>query len=75
MAGPLQQLPPSAFKAGPLGTLNINGVLSGMGRWQSNHVPGDNPTHVAPAARGATPVEPRGQDLVRVACDDAQQSY
>jgi len=47
MAGPLQQLPPSAFDAGPFGTLDVNGVLSGMGLWQSNHVPGDNSTHPA----------------------------
>lgn len=47
MSGPLQQLPPAAFDAGPLGKLSVNGVLSGMGLWQSNHVPGDNPTQAA----------------------------
>jgi hypothetical protein len=47
MAGPLQQLPPATFDAGPLGKLSVNGVLSGTGLWQSNHVPGDNPTQAA----------------------------
>lgn len=45
--GPLQNLPPATFDAGPLGTLSVNGVLSGMGLWQSNHVPGDEPTQAA----------------------------
>src|SRR3954447_22272612 len=45
--GPLQNLPPASFDAGPLGTLSVNGVLSGMGLWQSNHVPGDEPTQAA----------------------------
>lgn len=44
ITGPLQQLPPATFDAGPLGKLSVNGLLSGMGLWQSNHVPGDNPT-------------------------------
>jgi hypothetical protein len=45
--GPLQNLPPASFDAGPLGTLSVNGVLSGIGLWQSNHVPGDEPTQAA----------------------------
>jgi len=47
MSGPLQQLPPATFNAGPPGNLSVNGVLSGMGLWQSNHVPGDSPTQAA----------------------------
>ena len=27
--------------------LAVNGILSGTGMWQSNHVPGDNPTQAA----------------------------
>jgi hypothetical protein len=42
ITGPLQPAPPITFEAGPLGKLNLDGVLSGMGLWQSNHVPGDN---------------------------------
>ncbi len=47
ITGPLQQLPPATFDAGPLGKLSVNGVLSGTGLWQSNHVPGDAPTQAA----------------------------
>ena len=44
VTGPLQAAPPTNIDAGPLGTLAVNGVVSGMGLWQSNHVPGDEPT-------------------------------
>jgi len=47
VTGPLQNLPPATFNAGPLGDLSVNGALSGMGLWQSNHVPGDEPTQAA----------------------------
>src|SRR5450759_4512212 len=47
ITGPLQGLPPAIFDAGPFGKVAVNGVLSGMGLWQSNHVPGDNPTQAA----------------------------
>src|SRR5271165_5819956 len=41
-AGPLQQLPPAEFDAGPLRKIAVNGVITGFGMWQDNHVPGDN---------------------------------
>jgi hypothetical protein len=42
MTGPLSGLPPAVFEAGPFGKIAVNGVLSGMGLIQTNHVPGDN---------------------------------
>ncbi len=42
ITGPLQAAPPNTFEGGPFGTLNVNGIISGMGLWQGNHVPGDN---------------------------------
>jgi hypothetical protein len=47
MVGPLQQLPPAMFNAGPFGDIAVNGVLSGSGLWQGNHVPGDEPTQAS----------------------------
>src|SRR5437764_1155174 len=47
VTGPLQELPPATFEAGPFGTLAVNGVLSGTGLWQSNPVAGDEPTQAA----------------------------
>ena len=47
ITGPLQAAPPIIFDAGPLGKLNLNGIVSGMGLWQGNHVAGDNPTQAA----------------------------
>ena len=41
MTGPLQTPSPFQFSAGPLGKLDITGVMSGMGVWQDNPVPGD----------------------------------
>ena len=41
MTGPLQTPSPFQFDAGPLGKLDITGVMSGMGVWQDNPVPGD----------------------------------
>ena len=41
MTGPLQSPSPFQFNAGPLGKLDITGVMSGMGVWQDNPVPGD----------------------------------
>jgi hypothetical protein len=32
------------FDAGPAGKIAVNGILNGLGMWQGNHVPGDNPT-------------------------------
>ena len=47
ITGPLQGLPPAIFDAGPFGKVAVNGVLSGMGLWQSNHIPGDDSTQAA----------------------------
>lgn len=47
ITGPLQAAPPITFEAGPSGKLDLNGVVSGMGLWQGNHVAGDNPTQPA----------------------------
>ena len=42
MSGPLAANPtPISLDAGPLGTIYVDGVLSGLGFWQDNHVPGD----------------------------------
>jgi len=47
ITGPLQGIPPAVFDAGPFGKIDVNGVVSGMGMWQGNHIPGDNTTQAA----------------------------
>ena len=47
ITGPLQAAPPIVFDGGPLGKLNLNGIVSGIGLWQGNHVSGDNATQAA----------------------------
>jgi hypothetical protein len=42
MSGPLTALAPFHFSAGPLGQLDISGVMSGLGVWQDNPAPGDH---------------------------------
>src|SRR3954462_7143444 len=42
VTGPLQWLPPAMFDAGPLGKIAANGIVTGSGLVQSNHVPGDD---------------------------------
>jgi len=42
VTGPLSNLPPAIFDAGPFGKIAVNGILSGMGVLQNNHVPGDD---------------------------------
>jgi len=42
VTGPLQWLPPAIFDAGPFGKVAANGIITGFGMVQSNHVPGDN---------------------------------
>ena len=44
ITSPLQAAPPIVFDAGPLGNLALDGVVSGMGLWQGNHVSSDAPT-------------------------------
>ncbi len=40
-------MPPINFDAGPLGQLSVNGIISGIGLWQGNHVAGDNVAQAA----------------------------
>jgi hypothetical protein len=47
ITGPLSGIPPAIFDAGPFGKIAVNGILSGFGMWQDDHVPGDNPTQPA----------------------------
>src|SRR5258707_9950975 len=43
ITGPLQAAPPIEFDGGPLGKLDLDGIVSGIGLWQGNHVlGGDN---------------------------------
>lgn len=42
MVGPLSTASPTTFDAGPLGTLDVTGTLSGFGDWQGHPSPGDN---------------------------------
>jgi hypothetical protein len=41
LTGPLSWLPPANFDAGPLGTLSVNGIITGYSVFQNNYVPGD----------------------------------
>lgn|SRR5579884_357446 len=47
ITGPLEAAPPIVFDGGPLGKLDLNGIVSGMGVWQGNHVAGDHSTQAA----------------------------
>lgn len=47
ITGPVQNIPPAIFDAGPFGKIAVNGLFTGLGLWQSNHIPGDNPTQAA----------------------------
>ena len=47
ITGPLHAAPPITLDAGPLGKLDLDGIVSGIGLWQGNHVAGDNPTQAA----------------------------
>ncbi len=42
VTGPLSNLPPADFDAGPFGKLSVNGVLSGIAMGQNNLIPGDD---------------------------------
>jgi hypothetical protein len=42
VTGPLAWLPPAMFDAGPLGKIAANGIVTGSGLVQNNHVPGDD---------------------------------
>ena len=43
--GPLSNIPPAVFDAGPFGKIAVNGVVSGLGTVQDNPVPGDKTRH------------------------------
>jgi hypothetical protein len=47
ITGPLSSAPPFMFDAGPFGNIAVNGILSGIGLGQNNHVPGDNSSQFA----------------------------
>jgi Putative beta-barrel porin-2, OmpL-like. bbp2 len=47
ITGPVANLPPAVFDAGPFGKLSVNGIVTGFGMWQGNHVPGDNTVQAA----------------------------
>ena len=47
ITGPLSNLPPAEFDAGPFGKLAVNGFLSGMGLVQNNHIGGDDSKQAA----------------------------
>lgn len=47
ITGPLANLPPAVFDAGPFGKISANGFVSGMGLVQNNSVPGDNNSQAA----------------------------
>ena len=47
VTGPLQAPPPAMFDGGPFGKIAVDGIVSGTGMWQGNHVPGDSNTQAA----------------------------
>jgi hypothetical protein len=47
IAGPLQGAPPTTFDLQPLGKIELNGIVTGMGLWQENYVPGNEPAQAA----------------------------
>ena len=42
LTGPLAGVPPLTFDAGPFGKISTNGIMTGFGMGQNNHVPGDS---------------------------------
>jgi Putative beta-barrel porin-2, OmpL-like. bbp2 len=47
VTGPLSNLPPAVFDAGPFGKISFNGIVTGFGMWQGNHLPGDSNTQAS----------------------------
>jgi hypothetical protein len=47
ITGPLANLPPAIFDAGPFGNIAVNGILDGLGMWTGNHVAGDSTAQAA----------------------------
>src|ERR1700748_2765698 len=48
ITGPLQAAPPIVIDGGPLGKLDLNGVVSGIGLWQGRPVPAEGVGAAAP---------------------------
>jgi hypothetical protein len=46
VTGPLSTASPTVFDAGPLGKLDVTGILSGVAIWQDDPALGDEPTHI-----------------------------
>ncbi|HTV54952.1 MAG TPA: outer membrane beta-barrel protein [Terriglobia bacterium] len=46
VTGPLSTASPTVFNAGPLGKLDVTGILSGLAIWQDDPALGDEPTHL-----------------------------
>ena len=47
ITGPLEAASPIVFDAKPLGKLDLDGIVGGIGLWQGNHVGGHNSTQAA----------------------------
>src|SRR6185437_7382454 len=47
VTGPLQWLPPATFSSGFLGKVDANGIVTGSGMWQGNHLSGDHSSQAA----------------------------
>src|SRR5690242_13409896 len=47
ITGPLQAAPPNMIGGERFGGISVNGIVSGLGLWQGNHVGGDEPTQAA----------------------------
>jgi Putative beta-barrel porin-2, OmpL-like. bbp2 len=45
LTGPLQTAAPHVFDGGPLGKLDVTGIVSGIGMGQGNHASGDDTAH------------------------------
>ena len=57
ITGPLQASAPVIFDGGPLGKLDLDGIVSGMGLWQGNHIPGDKDVYKRQAQTFSTIAE------------------
>ena len=47
VTGPLQWMPPATFSSGFLGKVDANGIVTGSGTWQGNHLSGDHSSQAA----------------------------
>jgi hypothetical protein len=46
VTGPLSTASPTVFNAGPLGKLDVTGILGGLAIWRDDPALGDEPTHL-----------------------------